>query len=97
MSKLTERLAKKIKNDLCVEVDPETFISIRPRKWYKHMGAWSWSMMVRGSVCRHVGSVYTAAECASKNAKLFLALSHPGMGPHDIEVIPEALRHTSNT
>ena len=93
MSKLIERLAKKIKDDLDIEVDPEAFISIRPRKWYKLMGALSWSMKVRGSVCRYVGSIYTATECTRKNIRLFQTERSPGDWRNDVvEVIPEALQ-----
>lgn len=91
MSKLIERLAKKIKNDLNIDVDPETFISIRPKKWYKLMGTWSWSMNVRSSDIRHVGSIYTATECTRKNVKLFRVDQHPGCWPNDIEVVPEEI------
>ena len=89
MGKIVERLAKKIKEDLDVEVDPETFISIRPRKWHKRMGAWSWSMKVRNTNVCQVGSIYTATECTRRDVKLFRADQHPGCGPHDIDVVPE--------
>ena len=91
MSKLIERLAKKIKEDLGVDVDPKPFISIRPKKWDKLMGTWSWSMQTRTSELRHVGSIYTATECASKKVKLFQAGPHPGCWPNDIDVVPEEL------
>lgn len=89
MSKLIERLAKKITEDLGVEVDPDSFISIRPRKWDKLMGAWSWSMQLRGACPYRVGSIYTATECTRKNIKLFRVDDHPGKWANDIEIMPE--------
>lgn len=91
MSKLTERLAKKIQEDIGIEVDPKTFISIRPKPCYKLMGTWSWSMKARNSHLLLVGSIYTATECTKKNVKLFRVEDHPGKWHNDIEVVPEEM------
>ncbi len=93
MSKLTERLANKIERDLGVKVDPDTFVSIRPKPSYKRAGAWSWEMETVGphvvnNIWR-VGSMWTATECARKNVRLVAAEPHPACCRNEIEVVPE--------
>lgn len=95
MSKFIDRLAKKIKEDLGIEVDPNTFISIRPKPCYKLMGTWSWEMSVIGSEFLKVGSIYTATECVRKNVKLYRVDQHPGCWHNDIEVVPDESKEES--
>ena len=93
MSKLIERLVKKIECDLGIQCDPQTFVSIRPKPSYKLAGAWSWEMRialpdpVKGIV--RVGSSWTATECARKNVKLFAAESCPACWKNEIDIVPE--------
>lgn len=90
MSKLVDHLAQKIKKDIGVDVEPDTFISIRPRGADKLAGAWSWSMDIKDSASlRKVGSAYTATQCTRKNIKLYRVDQHPGIRHNDIEVVPD--------
>lgn len=93
MSKLIERLAKKIEKELGIKVDPESFSSIRPSHSYKLAGAWSWEMKVVGPSKKRrnqvIGSMWTATECVRKNVKLSIAEEHPAGWDYGIELVPE--------
>lgn len=95
MSKLVEKLARKIKHDLGVEVDPNTFVSIRPKPCYKAAGAWSWEMRVVGenswNAIFKVGSQWTATECAKRHVKLFACDPHPACFSNEMEIVPVTL------
>ena len=91
MSKLILRLAEKIEHDLGIKVDPETFVSNRPKPAHKLAGAWSWEMRTVQPVngVFRVGSIYTATECAKKNVVLVRVDATPWDWPQDAEIIPE--------
>lgn len=83
MSKLTEKLAKRIKKEFAIDVIPKIH---RTRTGYrqKSCGAWSWYMnSVSGWL---VGSCYRASDVV-KAKKLSIMRSHPVS--YDEEIIIE--------
>ena len=61
-SPLAIRLAKKIKRDLNIECDPETFRRTYAGYWQKGLGAYLWTMRTKSTFI-DVGSGEPASEC----------------------------------
>ena len=65
------RLAAKIKKDLALDCDPDTFYSNHASRAMLQNGVWSWGMLVKGDqVGRPVGSVASASELVKKKYRL---------------------------
>lgn len=65
MSRLSEKLSKKILQDTGVRTDPDTF-----RSWQKTAGAFLWTMKAEdGSIT--VGSCDRASDCIKSGVRLF--------------------------
>ena len=73
-SPLAERLAKRIQNDLGLELDPKTFRRTYAGYWQRTNGAWAWTMGYRNpNNPREVGSCDPATVCVRKDHKLCIA------------------------
>lgn len=70
MSRLSEKLSKKILQDTGVRTDPGTFRRTYAGCWQKSAGAFLWTMTAKdGSIT--VGSCDRASDCISPGARLF--------------------------
>lgn len=79
-SRLSERLAEKIKKELGINLNPETFTRTYAGRQQKAGGAWVW-MMSETLGHMDVGSCYPASECVKTKYTLSL-------GPYG-EIFPE--------
>ena len=68
-SKLAERLAKKIKEQLDIECDPTTFRRTYAGYWQKSNGAFVWTMY-RKDMPFDIGSCDPASICVRKDYRL---------------------------
>ena len=70
MSRLSEKLSKKILQDTGVSTDPGTFQRTYAGCWQKAAGAFLWTMQAKdGSIT--VGSCDRASDCIKPGARLF--------------------------
>lgn len=68
-SLLAVRLAKKIKKELDIDCDPDTFRRTYVGYWQKSLGAWLWTMKVKGTGFE-IGSCDPASECVKSKYHL---------------------------
>lgn len=71
MSKLAITLADKIKHDIGLDCDPETFRRTYAGCNQKAGGAWTWAMK-KSDTNEEIGSIWRASECIRKNSRLYL-------------------------
>jgi hypothetical protein len=69
ITKSSYKLSKKIKKYLDIEVFPVIF-PLKPGYWQKSCGAWSWYMIMDGSISRNVGSNQRTQELLSSKIEL---------------------------
>ena len=73
-SPLAERLAKRIKNDLGIELDPKTFRRTYAGYWQRTSGAWAWTMCSTNPKNPiEVGSSDPATVCVRKDHTLLIS------------------------
>lgn len=87
MSKLIERLCKKIKDELGYECEPSTFKRTYAGYWQRSEGAWSWFIRTKNKI--ELGCAEPVKECVKR--KYILTLS-----AYDSEIYLE-LRRDLNT
>ena len=73
MSKLAEKLSKRIKEEFDIDVIPKIY-RIRAGYWQRRAGAWSWFMLTKDGF--DVGSIYRANDVL-KAKKLSSLRTHP--------------------
>lgn len=69
MSKLIERLCKKIKDEVGCDCDPASFRRTYAGYWQRSNGAWSWFMLTKGGW--DIGSSEPATKCVQKKYKIY--------------------------
>lgn len=84
---IIELLAEKIKNELLIEVDPNTFTRTYASRNMKAMGAFIWTFTIISSdgLNTIVGSTYSATECVRKDR--YLTMNQDKF--REIEIFPE--------
>lgn len=81
---LRERLAKKIEKDTGIACDPETFRRTYAGYWQRSLGAFVWTMQIKGDF-EELGSTYPASECVKSKYKLTLSCDK-------LEIYPELIK-----
>ena len=89
-SPLAEKLAKKIKEQIGFDLDPNTFRRTYVGYWQKSAGAFLWTMSFRNSP-RVIGSCDPASLCVRKDHKLEATSDHWD-AEISAEPIPEIIR-----
>lgn len=84
MSRLSEKLSKKILQDTGIYTDPSTFTRTYAGHWQKAMGAFLWTMNVKDGFIT-VGSCDRASDCV----KAGMELSAYDDGFNTIEIIAD--------
>ena len=79
MSKLSEKLARKIEKEIGIRCNPDTFVRTYAGKWQRLAGAFVWEMVCEGG---RIDSISPASDCVRSDVWL-------DFDPKEGEVFPE--------